>query len=100
MEAPEKIYLIRNISSNTALNTTNDSHDKYLHEWYKSREKDADVEYTRTDALIEKACNLLDRMIWEVTYEDLEGDSTQHYDKMEFIEDFRNYMKKNYETGR
>lgn len=55
MEAPDKIYLIRNFSSSTALNTTNDCHEKYLHEWYKSREKDADVEYTRTDALIEKA---------------------------------------------
>jgi len=55
MEAPNKIYLIRNFSSSTALNTTNDCHEKYLHEWYKSREKDADVEYTRADALIEKA---------------------------------------------
>lgn len=55
MEAPDKIYLIRNFSSSTALNTTNDNHGKFLNEWYKSREKDADVEYTRTDALIEKA---------------------------------------------
>jgi len=55
MEAPDKIYLIRNFSSSTALNTTNDCHEKYLHEWYKSREKDADVEYTRTDVLIKKA---------------------------------------------
>ena len=93
MEAPEKIYLIRNISTSTSLNTTNDCHEKYLQEWYKGREKDADIEYTRTDVLIEKMCNLLDRMIWEVTYEDLEGDSTQHYDKMEFIEDFKNYIK-------
>ena len=51
------------------------------------------IEYTRTDVFIEKACELLARMVWEVTYEDLEGNSVNHYDKMEFIEDFKNYMK-------
>ena len=58
-EAPEKLYLIRNISTSTSLNTTNDCHDKYLQEWYKGREKDADIEYTRTDAFIEKAYTYL-----------------------------------------
>ena len=74
-EAPEKIYL----QEPTKIRT--------------EKKYDNDVEYTRTDVLIEKMCNLLDRMIWEVTYEDLEGDSTQHYDKMEFIEDFKKYIK-------
>lgn len=46
-----------------------------------------------TDAIIEKVCNLLSRMVWEVTYEDLEGDSVEHYDKTEFIEEIRKYMK-------
>ena len=55
MEAPDKIYLIRNIPSYTSLNTTNDCHEKYLQEWYKSREKDADVEYIRADVFIRKA---------------------------------------------
>ena len=50
-DAPEKIYLIRNISTPTSLNTTNDCHEEYLQEWYKEREKDADIEYTRTDIL-------------------------------------------------
>lgn len=54
-KAPKKIYLIRNFSSPTALNTTNDHRGKFLNEWYKSREKDTDVEYTQTDAFIEKA---------------------------------------------
>jgi hypothetical protein len=36
--APEKIYLIRNISNSTSLNTTDDCHEKYLQEWYKGRE--------------------------------------------------------------
>ena len=67
------------------------------YEWHSDsefEEKDHnDIEYIRKDVFIEKMCNLLDRMIWEVTYEDLEGDSTQHHDKMEFIEDFKNYIK-------
>ena len=50
-------------------------------------------EVSSNDAFIEKACKLLMRMIWEVTYEDLEGNSAQHYDKMEFIEYFRKHMK-------
>lgn len=58
-EAPEKIYLIRNISTPTSLNCTNDYHEKYLQEWYKGREKDSDIEYTRTDAFIKKAENYL-----------------------------------------
>lgn len=50
-----------------------------------------EVDYNNT--IIERACELLARMIWEVTYEDFEGNSVQHYDKMEFIEDFKKYMK-------
>lgn len=46
-----------------------------------------------TDAIIEKVCNLLSRMVWEVTYEDLEGDSVEHYDKTEFIEEIRKYLE-------
>ena len=59
----------------------------------EERAKDSDIEYICKDAFIEKAGELLARMIWEVTYEDLEGDSVQHYDKTEFIEDFKNYLK-------
>jgi hypothetical protein len=44
--------------------------------------------------MIEKACELLEKMIEEVTYYDvLEGGFVQHYDKMEFIEDFRKAME-------
>ena len=45
------------------------------------------------EELIKEACELLERMIWEITYEDLEGNSVQHYDKMEFIEDFKKAME-------
>lgn len=95
MEAPEKIYLIRNISTSTSLNTTNDCHEKYLQEWYKGREKDADIEYTRTDALIEKIENYLNSKLYDWV-------SIKNPDQMEranvilkedFIEDFKNYMK-------
>ena len=62
--------------------------------WFRTEKTfDNDVEYVRTDAFIEKACSILNRMILEVVYEGLEGNLTQHYDKNEFIEVFRNYMK-------
>lgn len=84
MEAPEKIYLIRNITTSTSLNTTNDSHEKYLYEWYKSREKDADVEYTRTDTFIENAWNWIEDNIL----------SSNQQDKSRlYFEQFKNYMK-------
>lgn len=85
MEAPEKIYLIRNIPTSTALNTTNDCHEKYLQEWYKCREKDADVEYIRADAFIEKACDYL--MDYEF------NDSPTIADRRKRVDEFRNYMK-------
>lgn len=81
--APEKIYI----------EVTSDGTRYYRDVVKEERTENTDIEYIRTDAFIEKVCNLLARMIWEVTYEDLEGNSTQHYDKMEFIEDIRNYMK-------
>ena len=88
MEAPEKIYLIRNFSSSTALNTTNDHHGKFLNEWYKSREKDADVEYIRKDAFIEKACEWLNSVNLYF-YEIREGVFSET-----LVEDFRDYMEK------
>ena len=86
MEAnvPEKIYLIRNISTSTSLNTTNDCHEKYLQEWYKGREKDTDVEYTRTDVFIEKACEWLGPV-----FKDFAG----YYSGVELLDNFKNYMK-------
>ena len=75
-EAPEKIYIPTILVANTVR--------------YK---EEGSIEYVRTDAFIEKVCNLLSRMVWEVTYEDLEGDSVEHYDKTEFIEEFRKYLE-------
>jgi len=82
--APEKIYLIRNISTPTSLNTTNDCHEKYLQEWYKGREKEEDIEYTRTDVFIEKVIKFFTPHI---------QDNSGGYDRANVIENFRNYMK-------
>lgn len=49
MEAPEKIYLQHN--------TTTDLYGVLWPEWFEERAKDDDVEYTRTDAFIDKACD-------------------------------------------
>ena len=45
-EAPEKIYLFENPISNEP-----------DYRWLSKRSGDEDIEYTRTDALIEKACD-------------------------------------------
>ena len=90
-EAPEKIYLIRNISTLTSLNSTNDCHEKYLQEWYKGREKDADVEYTRTDVFIDKACEWLNTCF--IGHDEYGVISTQFDTEEEMFDDFKKYMK-------
>jgi len=82
MKVPEKLYV----------DTEDRLSDSILY-GFVEKDKDDDIEYIRKDIFINKACELLKRMIWEVTYEDLEGDSVEHHDKMEFIEDFKNYLK-------
>ena len=72
MEAPVKIYL------------TEDNPSK---EWYRTKQVGFDsIEYTRTDAFIEKACEYLQVNLWKVVNE--ESDFRQR-----FVTDFRNYMK-------
>ena len=84
MEAPEKIYLIRNFPTSTSLNTINDNHLKFRQEWYKSREKAADIEYARTDAFIEKAWDWIEDNILSVNQQD-----KSHL----YFKQFVNYMK-------
>lgn len=84
MKAPEKIYLQEN--------TTTDCYGEFWPEWFEARAKDFDIEYTRTDAFIEKACQWLednkDHPFIECEDHQLAGFLTN-----EFIEDFKNYMK-------
>lgn len=94
MDAPEKIYLIRNFSSPTALNTTNDNHEKFLSEWYKSKEKDVDVEYICTDFFINKVINFLNYKLDDVVATRVSGTIIPHHvGKQELIEDFVKFMK-------
>ena len=73
-EAPEKIYLFENPIS-----------DYPDDRWLSRRSSDDDVEYTRTDAFIENACE------W------LRNNSHNYADnalgKEYLVNDFKNYMK-------
>lgn len=79
-EAPEKIY-VSNYSSGLTYN------------WHNKRLAVNDIEYTRTDAFIERALEFLDGCIPD--YIDLTHanvDTFMNVDTKRFIEDFRNYM--------
>jgi hypothetical protein len=49
------------------------------------------IEYTRTDAFIEKACFYIKNMVLDMTYSYVDGEESYNID--EFIEDFKIYMK-------
>ena len=72
-EAPEKIYF-----------TSNENGTHYYTEGIPSKREY--VEYTRTDAFIEKACEYLQINLWRVVNE--EPDFRQR-----FVTDFRKYME-------
>ena len=71
-EAPEKIYLFEN-----PIDGTPD------YRWLSKRSDDNDIEYTRTDAFIEKACGFIK------TYPHL----FMGVLRSEVIKDFKKYMK-------
>ena len=80
-EAPEKLYLSKNIYST------------YLYQVPDPDDETA-VEYTRTDAFIEKACEFLDGCIFDyIELKHANVDTFIDVDNKRFIEDFRNYMK-------
>ena len=70
-KAPEKIYLQQN--------TTTDCYEELWPEWFEARAKESDIEYTRTDAFIEKAATWIEA-------------HTSLSEKL-VIEDFKKYMK-------
>ena len=59
--------------------------------WCKDKIFEKDVEYTRTNAFIEKAVNFLEMLGYGFTI----TDNITHtiYDKEQLIEDFKKYMK-------
>lgn len=73
MEAPEKFYLLPNGFISYFRNT------------------DEDIEYTSTDAFIEKAVNFLEMLGYGFTITD--NITHTNYDKEQLVEDFKNYMK-------
>ena len=85
MEAPEKIYLFEN-----PITETPDER------WLTHRSCEEDIEYTRTDAFIEKALDWL-RTHSEADYFELipVGNycGAGNLNKKKMIEDFRNYLK-------
>ena len=79
MEAPEKIYLLPRQGGDYAPYWRTDDQDSF------------GIEYTRTDALIEKACEGIDHLLSGYIIRNFHfGDS---YDIDRLIEDFKNYMK-------
>ena len=79
--APEKIYLFENPISGTPDDR-----------WLSKRSDDNDIEYTRTDAFIEKACQYIREHRF---YVDTEDNGISGWIPERFIEDFKKYMNEN-----
>lgn len=70
-EVPEKIFLFENLVTETLDDR-----------WLSKRSGDTDIEYARTDAFIEKACEWL-----RYNNNLIDGDVD------DYVDDFKNYMK-------
>lgn len=79
MKTPEKVYLLFNRP--------------YLVDYTKlnKRRYDEEVEYTRTDAFIEKACSGIDQLLSGYIIRNFHFGDSYEIDKL--IEDFKDYMK-------
>lgn len=90
MEVPKKIYLTKNL-----LGVLRDGWDA------KPSEVFTNIEYTRTDAFIEKACEWIETNMDDyihVEYDTVTGKPTNeaHIAHKRVIEDFKKYMKGEY----
>ena len=82
MEAPEKIYLQQN--------TTTDCYEEFYPEWFETRARKSDVEYIRKDVVIGKVREFIkERFYFEDSWH-VEGE-TSILNKV--IGDFKKYMK-------
>lgn len=84
-EAPEKIYI-----SNFNIEAL-PKNEQLSERWYEVSTQDTDIEYTRTDAFIEKACKKLEKCM----YDNLMFQERLHRKEVieTFIEDFKNSLK-------
>lgn len=81
METPEKLY-ISNYGSEIRYN------------WHPERLAVKDIEYTRTDALIDKVINFLNYKLDDVVNVRVPGTIIPHHvAKQEVIDELRNHMK-------
>ena len=80
MKAPDKIYLFENMIDGTP-----------DYRWLSKRSCSDDVEYIRTDAFIEKACEWLKSNLYDYAGED-DKRNIVPFDNSIF-EDFKKYMK-------
>lgn len=90
MKAPEKIYLqaCGDCKDNDCKNCTFEDLEENA-TWCRDRIFEKDIEYTRTDAFIEKACKWLqNHTMKELCMKEEDSGLVQ-----EFIEDFKNHMK-------
>lgn len=86
VNAPEKIYLQKN--------TTTDCYGEFWPEWFEARAKDSDIEYTRTDAFIEKAYEFFSEYLYEyIDVKNANCDTFINIDGDKLKEDFRKYME-------
>ena len=76
-EAPEKIYLQDSMSTDTI--------GDLWPEWFDAEVSDNSIEYTRTDAFIEKAVDYIAN--------NMRCDGYTLQTKAKFIRDFKNHMK-------
>ncbi len=81
-EAPEKLYI--------------DSREHWMKSWtaFTTKAKGDDIEYTRTDAFIEKAINFLNYKLGDVVATRVSGTIIPHHvAKQEVIDEFVKHMK-------
>lgn len=83
MKAPEKIYLQQN--------TTTDCYEEFYPEWFEARARKSDIEYIRTNAFINKACEWLEENADLYVGHYLNDDDT--YMDEAFITDFKQAME-------
>ncbi len=80
-EAPENIYI-------------DDFGSEFSYDWHTEHCCESDIEYTRTDAFIEKVVNFLNYKLDDIVAIRVPGTIIPHHVvKQELIEDFRKYMK-------